>query len=184
MNFPNFLTCSRVVMAVFFSICLFSPEPFGKLWALFYFVLASLTDYWDGVIARRMHTESRFGKLMDPIADKLLTVSAFVNFWVLRLVPGWMVAVILVRDATVTLARFFVEGQKGREGARVRGKQKTFLQIVFIIGVLLYLIAREQNGWNVAYDVRALRIIYFGMLAVVIMTLWSGLDVLRAGGNK
>lgn len=171
-------------MAVLFSVFLFSSGPFGKIWALFYFVLASLTDYWDGAIARRRHEESQFGKLMDPIADKLLTLSAFINFWLLGLIPLWMAAVVLARDVAVTFARLGMKPQDKSQGAAWIGKQKTFLQIVYIIAVLLYLIARRQGPWRPAWDQTAHHAILTGMMAIVLITVWSGAQVLWPRGRK
>ena len=85
MNLANLLTCSRMALAVMFAVFLFSLNPFGKFLALFVFITAALTDYWDGVVARRMGEVSQFGRLMDPVADKTLTLSAFFSFWHLGL---------------------------------------------------------------------------------------------------
>ena len=190
MNLANSLTCSRAVLAVLFTAFLFSPGPSGKILALFYFVLAALTDYWDGVVARRMKEESQFGKLMDPIADKLLTLSAFINFWILRLIPFWMVATVVVRDVVVTGARVIWKSQSDRQTVRSSGKQKTALQILYIIAVLLYLIARQRGPWKKTWDESVLQFIYLGMMVIVCVTVWSGVSVLsknifpRAGRKK
>ncbi len=177
MNFANLLTCSRVVLAVMFTVFLFSPEPFGKFLALFAFVAAALTDYWDGIVARGMGEVSQFGKLMDPIADKLLTLSAFLSFWYLHLLPLWMVLVVVARDIFVTAARFLMPSSSEGRAARAGGKQKTILQMLFIIAVLLYLIARQSPEWQPSWNSRALDFTRGGMFLVVVATVWSGVSI-------
>ncbi len=178
MNLANRLTCSRMVLAVVFTAFLFSPGPFGKFLALFAFVAASLTDYWDGVVARGMGEVSQFGKLMDPVADKLLTLSAFLSFWRLGLLPVWMVLVVVLRDILVTAKRFSMPPTSVGLAARGSGKQKTVLQILYIIAVLLYLIARQSTEWQPLWNGYALEGIRWGMLGIVLFTVWSGVRAL------
>jgi CDP-diacylglycerol--glycerol-3-phosphate 3-phosphatidyltransferase len=183
-NLPNLLTCSRVVFAALFAAFLFSANPFGKAIALFFFIIASLTDYWDGRIARGRGMVSQFGKLMDPIADKILTLAAFFSFWYLGLLPLWMVLVVVARDLTVTTARFFMPATGSVRAARMSGKQKTVVQILFIIGVLLYLIARQLPDWQPAWDETANACVTWGMGLVVLITVWSGVRVLIKRGPE
>lgn len=178
MNLANLLTCSRMVLAVIFVVFLFSSSPFGNFLALFAFIAAALTDYWDGVVAREMGEVSQFGKLMDPIADKTLTLFAFFGFWYLGLLPFWMVLLVALRDVLVTTARFLVSSD-GIRAARGSGKQKTVLQILFIIAVLLYLIARQSPDWQTSWDDHALQFIHGGMFIIVLVTIWSGLRALK-----
>ena len=178
MNLANLLTCSRIVLTVLFTAFIFSPGPSGKILALFYFTLASLTDYWDGIVARRFKEESQFGKLMDPIADKLLTLSAFVNFWLLRLISVWTVTIVLARDVIVTAVRLMRRPQSEAQTVRSSGKQKTAFQFLYIIAVLVYLIVRESGSWQERWDGRALWSIRVGMWLVVLMTLFSGIRLI------
>ena len=177
MNLANLLTCSRVILAVIFTAFLFSPGPFGKFLALFTFAAAALTDYWDGVVARGTGEVSQFGKLMDPIADKLLTLSAFFSFWRLDLIPLWTVLVVVARDIIVTGARFFMPPESRSRSARSSGKQKTVLQMLYIIAVLLYLIARQSGDWYPSWNNPALQMIHAGMLIIVAITVLSGVRV-------
>jgi CDP-diacylglycerol--glycerol-3-phosphate 3-phosphatidyltransferase len=172
----NLLTCSRAVLAAFVAAFLFSKNPFGKILALFIFITAALTDYWDGWLARQMGQESQLGKLLDPIADKALTLSAFVSFWRLELVPFWMVAVVVCRDLVVTGSRFLVP--PNNRGARSSGKHKTALQILYIIAVLCYLVARELPQWQGNWNGRALAVVDAGMGLIVLVTVITGMRVL------
>src|SRR5260221_10323535 len=102
MNLPNRLTLARIVLTAFFVVALLLPHvPFGKTVALAVFVIASLTDWWDGMLARRHKLETSFGALLDPVADKILTTAAFICFIEQHndhqapLVQAWMVLVIV-----------------------------------------------------------------------------------------
>ena len=153
----------------------------GGRWAflaLGIFILASLTDYWDGWLARRRGEQTVLGALMDPLADKTLTLCAFLSFWKLDLLPGFWVAAVATRDAVVTAFRLFSLGQ-GDPAARTSGKNKTLLQMIYIIAVLGYLTARRKPFWEPAWEPMALLCIRAGMLAVVLLALWSGVRIFR-----
>jgi len=177
LNFANFLTCSRVVLAAIFTAFLFSSHPFGKLLALFVFIAAAVTDYWDGKIARSLGEISPFGQLMDPLADKILTLAAFFSFWRLGLLPLWMALVVVLRDILVTVARLFMPRDSENRSARQSGKQKTFFQILYIVAVLLYLIARQVPEWQPSWDERAIFFTRAGMWLILLLTVWSGVRV-------
>lgn len=138
------------------------------------FVLAALTDYWDGVIAREKGEITSFGRLMDPIADKMLTLSAFVAFAVMNLVPVWAVILILIRDVAITAFRLRLPREAVAVGARSSGKNKTILQIAYILAVLFYLVIRDTAYWNPAWADGVSRSVHWGMMVIVVMTLWSG----------
>ena len=91
MNLPNKLTLSRLGLTLAFLVVLFTPFPLHETLALALFIVASLTEYYDGKIARRDKIITNFGILMDPLADKILICSSFIAFVGLRLIPAWMV---------------------------------------------------------------------------------------------
>ncbi len=174
MNLPNFLTCSRIGLTVVFMSLLFSQGPFCKGAALLVFLLASLTDYWDGRIARKRNQSTGFGKLMDPIADKILTLSAFLAFVQMAIIPAWMAVVIITRDLLITGLRLLMPGKSDWKGARSSGKHKTVLQFASIVGVLVFLSVKETSFWHHEWTPTALHFIYWSMLFIVAITLWSG----------
>ena len=174
MNLANLLTYSRMILALVFWGFLFSPHPFGKLIAFCVFILASLTDYWDGMVARKMGQTSRIGKLMDPIADKVLMLAAFFGFWRLGLIPLWMAGVVIARDVIVTLPRLGMSAENPRLPATSAGKKKTAFQMFYILAVLVYLMAAQAAFWQPSWNGRAELFIRAGMIVVVAMTLWSG----------
>jgi len=134
----NILTVSRIIFIPYFLIFLFSDYKYGKLVALFIFVVASLTDLYDGKLARERGEVTEFGKFMDPIADKLLVLSAFVSFVQLELVPAWMVVIVFARELVITSVRMFVAGRDNVIIAAERsGKHKTGWHIATIITILV-----------------------------------------------
>jgi len=174
------LTVSRVGLAFVFMLALYSHSLAGKLWALAIFGLASLTDLLDGMLARRWRQESAFGALMDPIADKILVLAAFLSFVELQLVPAWMVVLVTSREFLITGLRLVAVRQGTVLPAERGGKHKTASQMVAILVALLYLIVRDVAGLHAApaaaaaIDVWGGRGLYALMLLTVILTVTSG----------
>ena len=147
MNLPNKLTLSRILIVPCLIFCLLSEkissDPQWLLinhWlALILFVFASITDAVDGHIARKYNLTSNFGRLMDPLADKLLIVSTFVAFVELRMFPAWLVITILCREFIVTGLRTLGATQHRVIHADWWGKHKTISQMITLITALVYL---------------------------------------------
>jgi CDP-diacylglycerol--glycerol-3-phosphate 3-phosphatidyltransferase len=146
MNLPNKLTLSRMFMTVLFLIAVFWLGRWNDTVALGLFSAASLTDYFDGRIARRDGLITNFGILMDPLADKILTCSAFVAFIELQQMPAWMVVVVVARELAITGLRMLAASQNLVLAAERWGKHKTISQMVAIIAILT-LMSYEQWGW-------------------------------------
>lgn len=145
MNLPNKLTVGRLILTVFFVASLSIEFPFNHTIALAIFVLASLTDYLDGEIARRCRMITDFGKLMDPVADKILTAAAFICLASYKALPSWVVIVIISREFLITGLRLLA-GSKGVVLPAERlGKHKTIWQIITILFFLLMLAIRDWN---------------------------------------
>ncbi len=133
----NVLTVLRITFIPYFIIFLFSNYKYGKLIALLVFIVASLTDLYDGILARQRGEVTEFGKFMDPLADKLLVLSAFFSFVQLDLVPFWMVLIIFSRELIITTMRLGA-AQKGTViAAEQTGKHKTAWHIATIITILV-----------------------------------------------
>jgi CDP-diacylglycerol--glycerol-3-phosphate 3-phosphatidyltransferase len=147
MNLPNKLTVGRLLLTLVFLVVIFSAIPYRNTWALLLFVSASLTDYWDGKIARRDKLITNFGILMDPLADKILTCSAFIAFVEHELIPAWMVVVIVARELGITGLRLLAASKHVVLAAEGYGKHKTISQIVAIISVLVMVSYREWGVW-------------------------------------
>ena len=139
LNLPNILTVSRLFMTVLF-VWLFTLEGMISSWiALGVFGLASLTDWLDGYLARKLNQQTAFGIFMDPLADKILVLSALLIFLWENLVSVWLVIIIVARESVITSIRMLAEGRGVSLGAMPSGKQKLVSQIVAIIGILIIL---------------------------------------------
>lgn len=141
-NPANIITIVRIILIPFFLIALFGQSFRSLLAALIIFTAASLSDFFDGFIARRRALHTRFGEFADPLADKLLVGSAFVGFLFFPFlrIPPWLVALILLREIFVTILRT-VAIRKGKEmKTEYSGKIKTFFQMVSVFIILIVLV--------------------------------------------
>ena len=186
MNVPNQLTVARLILTfVFVALLSLEGVPFAKTGALLVFSLAAITDFLDGYLARKNNLVTNFGKLMDPLADKVLMCAGFVLLTRLELIPAWMVVVILAREFMVTGLRLLASAEGVVLAAENLGKYKTTIQIVTIIYFLLYLASEEAlfRFLHPMFDAFYLGPDYLGMVlnwASLILTLWSGVSyVLR-----
>ncbi|QQL44947.1 CDP-diacylglycerol--glycerol-3-phosphate 3-phosphatidyltransferase [Sulfuriroseicoccus oceanibius] len=142
MNIPNQLTLLRIVLSVIFVIVLSVDMANAYLWALIIFAIASITDFLDGHLARKWNLVTDFGKLMDPLADKILVAAALVLMVQHQdasgapLLPAWFVIVILFREFLVTGVRMLALSSKTVIAADGWGKLKTIFQIVLICVIL------------------------------------------------
>ena len=130
MNLPNILTLLRMLMVPAVIVCFATNHP---LWALFFFLLASATDVLDGYLARRYHLESDFGRLIDPLADKIFVVGTFVMMAEYKLMPGWIIIVVLTREFMVTGLRMLATHKGVVISADKWGKLKTILQMIALL---------------------------------------------------
>ena len=182
MNLPNKLTLSRIVLTVFFAFFISEENLASVIVATLVFALASLTDYYDGYLAKKHNMTSDFGKLMDPIADKFLILAAFIAFVRMQIVDDWMVLVILGREIVITGLRLFALTKKKVLAAEAAGKHKTVSQIVAIFAILGFLIFRESlsaiSQWSAALEIWWKTGIDILMLITVALTLISGLSYL------
>jgi len=133
MNLPNKLTVFRVILIPFFVLfLLLDLTAYDKWIALAIFIIASLTDFLDGYIARKYHLVTNFGKFMDPLADKLLVCSALICLIELNRIPAWIVIVIIAREFIISGFRLVASDNGVVIAASYWGKFKTTFQIVMI----------------------------------------------------
>lgn len=180
-NVPNVLTIFRILLTPLFIICLFSNYPYARLWALIIFIVASVTDAFDGYYARKYNQVTRHGQFLDPLADKILVSSAFISFALMELVPFWMVALIVFRDLFVTGLRWAMESKGLTMITSKIAKAKTTLQIFVIIFILLFLgVQIFSFSWlkEAINFIIENRIIYYFTFIATILTLWTGISYL------
>lgn len=180
MNLPNKLTVLRVILVPFFVFFLLGEDSFlFRSLALLLFVGASLTDLLDGKIARARGLVTTFGKLMDPLADKILVMSAMVCFIHLGYAPAEIVIVILSREFLVTSLRLIAAGEGKVIAADRWGKVKTVIQMCWIIITLLWLVLENAPFLRGApLEIAAVFYLLMQglMLASVLFTLLSGFN--------
>ena len=180
MNLPNKLTVLRVLfIPLFVVLVLVDAIPHHDLWGLIVFALASLTDLLDGNIARRKNLVTDFGKFMDPLADKMLVMSALVCFVERGLVIGWVVILILAREFLVTSLRLVAAGSGKVIAADRFGKIKTVCQMISILAILLLQECAAYGAFGLFYDPAVLYWVGNGLMFVTLFfTLLSGANYL------
>ena len=180
MNLPNQLTVARLILSFAFVALLSIEGVTGlKTAALTVFIIAAVTDFLDGYLARKNNLITNFGKLMDPLADKVLMCAGFVLLTRLELIPAWIVVAILTREFLVTGLRLLASTEGVVLAAENLGKYKTIIQIVTVIYFLLYLAATEPclAAIRPIFDSFYLGPDHLGLVLVwlsLILTIWSG----------
>ena len=181
MNLPNKLTVLRVILVPFFVFFLLeSYIPHHNLIALIIFAIASYTDHLDGKIARRDNLITNFCKFMDPLADKILVISALICFVASGTVSPWFLILITLREFAVTQIRLIASSGKGKViAANIWGKIKTVSQIVAIIIIILSAYIKELSAMGL-FPVEGVlgTALYVTEIAVMVictaLTLFSG----------
>jgi CDP-diacylglycerol--glycerol-3-phosphate 3-phosphatidyltransferase len=146
-NLPNKLTVSRFLLTVAFLAVMFSQVRFHETIALVLFCAAGVSDFLDGLIARRQNLITNFGILMDPLADKIMVCSAFIAFVGLNWLPAWMAVLVVARELAITGLRLLAASKNVVLAAEGFGKHKTITQITAIIAIFIWHIT-EQNQWG------------------------------------
>lgn len=179
MSPPNQLTIVRILLTPLFLAFLFIDQPVYNQLALLVFVVASLTDWYDGWVARKWGYISRWGKFLDPLADKILTSAAFVSFIYLDLAPAWMIWVIVVRDLLITILRSLAEYKDRPVITSGPAKTKTFSQFVLIYYILVLYTLRitpsvyEQYNGPIDFLLNH-NLLFALVLVVTVFTTWTG----------
>ncbi len=184
-NLPNALSTIRMVLAILLPPMLITDSLQMRIGGIIVFTIAALTDYWDGQLARRYGWITTYGKIVDPIADKMLTLGAFATLSYLDLFPWWVLAPILIREIGITLLRFYFLYKGSAVAAVTSGKQKTALQITAISFLFAKLLYRDYvstllaNGLAQTLGTILSVITWIILLAALYQTVYSGIDFLR-----
>jgi len=136
LNLPNLLTVLRIMLVPALVVALLGNTPGGDVLAAIVFALASLTDFIDGYLARARDSITTFGKLMDPLADKLLIIAALISLVSLHRLAAWVAMVIITRELAVTVLRLGATQAGVVMAASMFGKVKTCLQIAAILAII------------------------------------------------
>jgi CDP-diacylglycerol--glycerol-3-phosphate 3-phosphatidyltransferase len=178
MNWANRLTLGRLALTILFVVALNSSWQYGRTAALLIFLVAGVTDFIDGEIARRYGVITNFGKLMDPLVDKIMMAAAFISLVPLKVIPAWAATTVVARDFLITGLRLMASAKGQVLPAERLGKQKTSWQITTVIFFLALFSANElryaddrATWWLRARD-EAGPILVWTMVA---LTVYSGL---------
>ncbi len=174
---PNLLTSSRILLVPVFLYFLFSDFSHGKLLDLIFFVIAAITDAYDGKIARKHNIVTKFGIFFDPLADKFLVLSAFYAFMFISdldtTIKLWMIILISFRDILVTLLRTIMQYKGITMITSKLGKIKTALQLITIHLILIFLIFKSYSV-AILSDLFYNESLYFLMVITTIITFYTG----------
>jgi CDP-diacylglycerol--glycerol-3-phosphate 3-phosphatidyltransferase len=178
-NLPNVLTLFRIAVIPPLVIVLTNPSKAAGFVAAVIFAVASVTDWLDGYLARRLQIVTVMGKFLDPIADKLMVTAALIMILPLGRAPAWMVLVIIGREIIITGLRGIASSEGIVIAASNLGKYKTIFQIVAILGLLLHYDYYWLFGMESTYlFVNMHNVGIFFLWIATIITIWSGIDYL------
>lgn len=168
LNLPNLITSGRIIAAPLVTLLLLEPGPTLRVVAFAVFIVAAVSDLWDGHLARTRNQITSFGKIVDPLADKLLLVCTLIPLYVIvgrqgaaaalplfGAIPLWAVAIFLGRELLITTLRFMAAGQGEVVGARTIGKRKAVAQNIFVGAAILWVafhsigfVAPASGAWE------------------------------------
>jgi len=184
MTLPNQLTILRIFLSPVFLFLFLQNDPLLKQISLFVFIIAALSDWYDGWLARKFNYITEWGKFMDPLADKFLTSVGFLGLVFVGLLELWMVIIIIVRDFSVTLLRIYADKKEFVFVTSYYAKWKTLLQmtflyyllILYVANVTLYLGEAHKELFNILLNKY---LVYYVMLLITFITLHTGYVYVR-----
>ena len=180
MVLPNQLTILRIILTPVFLVLFLTGEPLLIQISYLVFIIAAITDWYDGWLARKFNYITEWGKFMDPLADKILTSTAFMAFVIVGILPLWMVLLIIIRDLVITLIRVYADYRKVSFTTTRTAQIKTFMQMIFLYYLLLIYTLKTFEGLQIAYkDLFSILLdplgIYISMLLITLFTVITGI---------
>ncbi len=174
LTLPNQLTMLRIVLTPLFVAFLLSDNPTLRQMSLLIFVIAAGTDWYDGWVARKLGYVSRWGRFLDPLADKILSSAALLSYVWLDLIPGWMVWIVIVRDFLMTGLRVLAEYRDRPIVTSKTAQAKTFGQFVVIYYILILYVSQTvpplQERFGTTIEALMQPQVLFGMMLLVTLT--------------
>ena len=180
MTLPNQLTILRIILSPVFLYLFLSDIIWMKQVSIAVYIVAALSDWYDGWLARKFNYITSWGKFWDPLADKILTSAAFIGFAIVDLIPWWMVIIIVGRDVLITLLRVFADLKSYTFTTSYYAKWKTLLQMIFLYYLLILFVARYTPEINSVYgnlisSLLNVQLIFFIALLITVVTFHSGI---------
>lgn len=181
MNLPNKLTLIRMIATPIFMFLMVANFPGHYIAALVVFILASITDALDGNIARKQNLVTNFGKFLDPLADKMLTTSAFLGFLAKGVCPGitWIVFIVLFREFAITSLRLVCVGSGKVIAANIWGKAKTVSQMLSIIVTIFFMALNDLITFSGGFRFFVIITVTALLWICAILTVISGVIYLK-----
>jgi CDP-diacylglycerol--glycerol-3-phosphate 3-phosphatidyltransferase len=172
----NIVTISRLFLAPVFLVCILIDSPTAVTWSVVIYLVAALTDWLDGYLARKFGEVTSHGVFLDPLADKVLTTSAFIALVVHDIVPLWMVVVIIVRDFGVTAMRSIADDRGMAMQTSYAAKVKTFSQMIIIAWALILFWLHKQSPSSTEYlYLLSSEVTGVAMLIVTLLTIYTAI---------
>ncbi|MBN2694655.1 CDP-diacylglycerol--glycerol-3-phosphate 3-phosphatidyltransferase [bacterium] len=174
-NLPNSLTMLRILAIPLIIYFIYQPAPIFHFWAPMTFTIVSITDFFDGFLARKMRLVSVLGKFLDPLADKLLINAMLIAFVHLDRIPFWVAILIILRDTTIDSLRSLASSEGVVIAASWWGKWKTAFQMF----AMMFLLVHGTYYWNLLFYKPIVDFNYLGNIVLYIalaFSLWSGID--------
>jgi len=172
----NIVTISRLFLAPVFLVCILIDSPTAVTWSVVIYLVAALTDWLDGYLARKFGEVTSHGVFLDPLADKVLTTSAFIALVVHDIVPLWMVVVIIVRDFGVTAMRSIADDRGMAMQTSCAAKVKTFSQMIVIAWALILFWLHKQSPSSTEYlYLLSSEVTGVAMLVVTLLTIYTAI---------
>jgi len=184
MTLPNQLTILRIILSPIFLFFFLSDVIWMKQVSVLIYIVAALSDWYDGWLARKFNYITSWGKFWDPLADKILTSMAFIGFAIVQLIPLWMVIIIVGRDVLITLLRVFADMKNLVFTTSYYAKWKTLLQMVFLYYLLILYVAQftpaiYQNYSVLISSLLDKQLIFVIALIITAITFHSGIHYLN-----
>lgn len=183
MNLPNKLTITRIILAPIFMIFFLIDNVYSRYFSTFIFIVATLTDLYDGYLARKTGVITGFGKFMDPLADKILTSTAFISFVALGYVKAWMILIIIVREFLVTGLRSIAAYKGVVILPSILAQWKTVCQMTVIVIILIYINLKATllplgYNWSILTSNSTYKIFDGMIFLIMLLTVGTGIDYL------
>ncbi|MCB0283219.1 MAG: CDP-diacylglycerol--glycerol-3-phosphate 3-phosphatidyltransferase [Calditrichaeota bacterium] len=178
-NIPNILTIIRILLTPVFAYFFISTASNSSIYAALFFFMAAATDWYDGYLARRINHTTRLGQFLDPIADKVLVLTAMAMFAIKNYVYWWMIIIIIIRDVLITSLRLYALQHGKSIITSSFAKWKTFIQMGFIFAVIIYINIPGAPDIHLSYT-RSDWVLWttISAIIVVLLTFASGIHYL------
>jgi len=188
MTLPNQLTILRIILSPVFLFFFLSDMIWMKQVSVLIYIVAALSDWYDGWLARKFNYITSWGKFWDPLADKILTSMAFIGFAIAQLIPWWMVIIIVGRDVIVTLLRVYADMKNYSFTTSYYAKWKTLLQMIFLYYLLILYVAQFtpvifQSYQDLILSLLNEQLIFYIALLITIITFHSGYLYIKRNWN-